>query len=233
MKVKICGLTRREDAAYAAECGADYLGVVFEPQTPRCVSLEQAASILSGLDPLKVAVFGTLHDLEDWSLFDAVQFRSDPDGVEAKLPVRLQIIREYTSSPCLQGEVASERSEDDGGGLGLNLGGRPPSPSLHSGTPPCKQGGEFWESPELIHVDAVVPGHAGGTGVLADWGAAAKIEGRVMLAGGLTPENVAEAIRVVRPYAVDTSSGVEKETKGVKDHALIDAFIRTAKLSSV
>ena len=259
MKVKICGLTRREDAAFAAECGADYLGVVFEPGTPRCVTPEQAASILSGLSPLKVAVFGTLRDLGDWSLFDAVQFRSDPHGVEASLPGHLQIIRGHNIEAV---EVALPPGEEGVPRLG-GEGGRTPSASLRLPPPPpaTRQVEELSPSPregevreqsergggnasrrdaeslrdlrELIHVDALVPGHSGGTGVLADWAAAALIEGRVMLAGGLTPGNVAEAILAVRPYAVDTSSGVEKETKGVKDHALIEAFIRSAKLSSV
>jgi len=80
-------------------------------------------------------------------------------------------------------------------------------------------------------LDAYREGEYGGTGQTFDWdlAVAAKAHGRIILAGGLTPDNVAEAIRRVRPFAVDVSSGVEGSTKGVKDHGKIRAFIQAAK----
>jgi phosphoribosylanthranilate isomerase len=80
-------------------------------------------------------------------------------------------------------------------------------------------------------LDAYREGEYGGTGQTFDWelALAAKAHGRIILAGGLTPDNVAEAIRRVRPFAVDVSSGVEGSTKGIKDHGKIRAFIQAAK----
>lgn len=95
VKVKICGLTRREDVLCAVEAGADSVGVVFEPNTPRCVTLEQARELFEGVSATKVAVFGTLRDLGDWSLFDAVQFLDDPLDLASNLPLHLKIIRGF------------------------------------------------------------------------------------------------------------------------------------------
>lgn len=197
--VKICGITRVEDAEAAAALGADALGFVLWPQSPRHASLETVRRIGAFLQPfvIKVGVF--------------VNPSAGDVGQAAASGIQLAQIH---------GEVPTWP------------GGRPPLPVLravHLGS----NGAESIEPPvpdATILLDAHDPERHGGTGQTVDWNRAALVARlrRVVLAGGLTAANVAEAIGTVRPYAVDVASGVEA-SPGVKDHELMRRFIAAAK----
>lgn len=188
-RVKICGLTRFEDAQCALEAGANALGFVLEPTSPRCLPADSELLVrLSEFGPYvtRVAVFGPPRDV-DLSRFDAVQ--SLGERVDGKRFVR--VLRVVPGSP-----------------LGVDLGD-------------C----------DAVLLDAFSSQQYGGTGERIDWGWAAEFVASsstpVVLAGGLNPSNVADAIRIVRPYAVDVASGVES-APGIKDHDLVRAFIQAA-----
>lgn len=200
IKVKICGITTLEDARTAIDAGADALGFVFFPRSPRHIFPEQAAAIIRHLPPFvqTVGLFvneeaATVNETADHCGLDLVQLHGDetPDycaGVRRRVIKALRI-REIT---CLE---------------------------------PMQQ---YRVSGFLL--DAWSPDAYGGTGRTFNWevAACAAQANRVILAGGLTPANVAEAIRQVRPYGVDVSSGVES-APGRKDAAKVREFIRIAK----
>ena len=201
MKVKICGITSVGDAAAAVAAGADAVGLMFCAASPRRISVETAQTIERTLPPgiLRVGVF------------------ADPAPEEVFLAMR----------QC-----------------GLNL------LQFHGHETPefCRQFGimtmkafRIRDAQSLLEIanyqtdayllDSGVPGLAGGTGVTFNWALAveARTFGRpIFLAGGLTPANVAEAVRTVRPYAVDVSSGVE-QSPGKKDAQKMRAFIDAAR----
>lgn len=195
MKVKICGLTRQLDAELAVEYGADALGFIHEPTSPRFVGDEQYKWIekLSPYTP-KVAVFGRVDRMVFQGVFDLVQ------GVEWEIyplpsPKRIHVVRLRAGQRA--GDIVQQT---------VNA--------------------------SAIMLDAYHEKAYGGTGHRVDWDLAAEIVQRserpVILAGGLNPDNVADAIRRVRPYAVDASSGLEA-SPGVKDPAKIRDFISSAK----
>ncbi len=192
-KVKICGLRRREDVEAALQLGADALGFVLEPTSPR-FSREDDLLFLHGVAPFtpKIAVFGPAPELLTgvFSHIQAVEW-ADWKGVRPQIQsVRL-------------------RSDD----------------TLDSVLERANPG-------KTLLLDAFSSNGYGGMGEQVDWNLAAQIvrvwRYPVILAGGLTPENVREAIEQVRPYAVDVSSGIELEP-GVKSHEKMTAFIRAAK----
>lgn len=193
-RVKICGLARVQDAELAFELGADALGFVFEPSSPRSVVGNRDVLTLPrkfGPYCACVAVFGPFRILphED---FRAVQ-ASEGDPAEG-----VQLIR-----------TVPLRAKADF------------HPALRAGS-----------RADALLIDASVEGMHGGTGQKVDWHLAAEFVNYapkpVILAGGLTPENVAEAVRVVRPYAVDVSSGIES-SPGVKDPIKVRDFIHAAR----
>lgn len=201
LEIKICGLTNVEDAAAAARFGADYLGFVLYPKSPRATNAQAVAEILAALPPAvrAVGVFVNSKRAEiervaaDCRLH-AVQLHGDErpeDFRELPLPVWRAV-----------------RFRD---------GAWRPRPA-------------DWPGATRYVVDAAVPGRYGGTGVAADWEAAGRLaaERPVMLAGGLTLDNLAEAIRAVRPLGVDAASGVETEP-GRKDHRRLRQFIERAR----
>ena len=198
-RIKICGLTRPEDAAATVAAGADALGVVLAPSRRR-VTLDQAAAVFADVPPLvaRVGVFVNAHADQVWEAcarlsLTAVQFHGDetPEACDAA-PV-----------PVIKA-------------LRVGPGFDPAQVDDYRGTVAA------------LLLDTLVPGgEQGGTGVAFDWHAVASRLPRwapVLLAGGLGPDNVAEAIGVLKPYAVDVSSGVEK-APGVKDHRLIERFV--------
>jgi phosphoribosylanthranilate isomerase len=199
MKVKICGLTRREDAICAAEAGADMLGFVFAP-SPRRVTPEQVQLITEDLpgQVLKVGVFVN----EDITTVRAIIEECGLDYVQ------------------LHGDEIPEYCAE--------LGPRAVKAVRVRCAADIDQLRDYACSVYLL--DAFDPIARGGTGTQFDHSLAreAKQYGNIIIAGGLTPDNVADAVRAVRPWGCDVSSGVEKE-KGVKDHALICQFIRSAK----
>jgi phosphoribosylanthranilate isomerase len=199
-RVKICGITSVQDALHAAGCGADALGLVFYPGSPRCVTRRQAREIVAELPPFVVPVglfvncpVEEIGDTAAACGFDTVQLHGDETPDDCRLaPLRA---------------IKALRVRDQASLAGID--GYPVSALL---------------------LDAWVPGSYGGTGKTFNWqlAAAAARAHRVVLAGGLTPDNVAEAVRAVRPYAVDVSSGVES-APGRKDPDLVAAFVRNVK----
>ncbi|MEP0765546.1 MAG: phosphoribosylanthranilate isomerase [Fimbriimonadia bacterium] len=195
-RVKICGITRIEDALAAIEMGAHALGFVLEPSSPRYVGERgDLLQAIASLPPFvsTVAVYGIRGaGRGDWE--EAVSATQAVEGESAK-PL-LRTLR-------LQSEADLARIAEA---------------ARHAAA---------------LVLDAFHPEQMGGTGQPVDWSLAAQVRELspvpVILAGGLTPENVAEAAYVVRPYAVDVSSGVESEP-GLKDHRKIEAFIRAVAL---
>jgi phosphoribosylanthranilate isomerase len=196
-RVKICGITREQDALAAVECGADALGFVFYPPSPRHVSVERAAAIVRRLPPFvtTVALFvnaGTelIARVVEEVAVDLLQFHGDEDPQDCAQHHR-PWIRALAMTPEIDLAAMQARFA---AGRGLLL-------------------------------DAHRPGVPGGTGETFDWDRIPpSLASRIILAGGLNAANVGEAVRRVRPYAVDVSGGVEAE-KGIKDAAKIKAFI--------
>jgi phosphoribosylanthranilate isomerase len=202
-RVKVCGITRPEDAEAADRAGADAVGLIFAP-SPRRIDLQQATAIERVLSPwiVRVGVF-----------VDAGLAAMDRAIAAARLDV-LQLHGRET--PEFVRKVREE--------FGLRI-----VKSVRVGD------GLDLVRPDEYEVDAFlfdtyVPGRAGGTGKTFDWDLAVPWARRVrlILAGGLTPENVGEAVRRVRPYGVDVASGVEREP-GVKDHTKMQRFIANVR----
>ena len=201
VKVKICGITNLVDGLAAAEAGADALGFVFYDQSPRAISIEAAADLIRQLPPcvIKVGVFVNASD-------DLVVRAIRECGLNL-----LQFHGDETPEYCLQFGLLSMKAfrVRDVASMQALL-------NYHT---------EAWL------LDACSPDTPGGSGQTFNWDLAleAQLWGRpFFLAGGLTPDNVAEAVRRTRPYGVDVSSGVEARP-GRKDHAKVRAFIRAAK----
>jgi phosphoribosylanthranilate isomerase len=201
-RIKICGVRDAETAWAAAEAGADAIGLVFVRSSPRYVEPERAAEIMLGLPPFVSSV----------GLFMNPSLEHFCD-VEEVCPTTLVQFHgnedESLVRRCGPGLIKAVRYEAD------------------------TIAGELARWDAVEEVDAIlVDGGAGGEGVSFEWERLAELaEGiskPLILAGGLTPENVGRAIRTARPYAVDVSSGVEKE-RGVKDVGLIDAFCRAVR----
>ncbi len=191
-------MTRAEDARAAVAHGADALGLVFYPPSPRAVDIAQARAVVRGLPPF-VTVVGLFVDEKLERVrevisrvrIDLLQFHGDESPEQCARYERPWIkairVREDTDLPALAGRYA--------GGSGLLL-------------------------------DAYHPAKPGGTGERFDWRLIPpELAARIVLAGGLEPDNVTQAVRKVRPYAVDVSGGVE-QGKGIKDADKIAAFIR-------
>ena len=197
-RVKICGITRVEDALAAVACGCDAIGLVFYDKSPRNVSLAQAASILAAL-PAFISAVGLFVD-------------ASADQVNTTLTtVRLDLLQfhgEESADYCRQFRMPYMKA----------IRVRPGTNLIQCAT-------DYADAKALL-VDAYSEGAAGGTGQVFDWSLIpANLTIPVVLAGGLNAGNVGDAIRRVRPYAVDVSGGVERE-KGMKDADRIAAFMR-------
>lgn len=215
--VKICGLKTLSDALAAIEAGADWLGFNFYPKSPRFIPPEECVRItevvrrefpMVGL----VGVFVNASAEEIRTILrQAGLHRAQLHGDEP---------------PALLAEL---------GGLAFKAIRLRPDQEAEAQVAPYLPQGEEALSPSaspsaFVLLDASVPGLYGGSGQVADWRAAARLAARIplLLAGGLTPENVAEAIRIVRPWGVDVASGVES-APGVKDVEKMRTFIRHAR----
>lgn len=200
IEVKICGLTNRDDVLVALECGADYVGFVLYAGSPRGVTGIELAGILDAVDVQcrPVGVFVN----EDPG--EVVRIARDCNLYGIQLHGD-ENAWDFDSLPSVAWRA-----------LKIIDGVCVPDPSS-------------WNVERYV-LDAAVAGEYGGTGTIADWDVAAAIarNRKLMLAGGLTPDNVAEAVAKVRPAGVDTASGVEKEP-GRKDHQKIEDFIKAAK----
>jgi len=208
VRIKICGLTTPEDARLAAEAGADAVGVNFYPKSPRFVTPTQAAAIVRSLPAFTA-----------------------PVGVFVDMPMRqvcatayqlgLRAVQTYHSTPPTEdsfpfSHVPAFRLKD---AAGLDAVRQFIGQAQSVGRPPA-----------AVLIDAHVEGEVGGTGQRAPWELLAGFDPGVpmILAGGLTPDNVGEAIEGVRPWGVDVASGVES-APGRKDPRKVERFVKIAR----
>lgn len=199
-KVKICGITNLEDAMQAVEAGADALGFVFYARSPRHITPSQVRKIVAELPPFVTTV----------GLFvNASEGRIRRSMAEAQLNV-VQLHGDESPADCL-------------------LEPLPVIKALRVKDAASLDGAERYQVAALL-LDTWCDEHYGGTGKRFDWPLARRLTGRrpLILAGGLTPENVSDAVRLVKPYAVDVSSGVEARP-GKKDHSEVAEFIRRVR----
>ena len=204
-RVKICGITRVEDALTAARSGADAIGLVFYQRSPRHVDIAQARQLADALPPF-VTVVGLFVDAEAAYVHEVLE------SVPLDL---LQFHGDESAQYCAQF-------------------GRPYLKAIRvrAGVDLLQCASDFHGAKGLL-LDAHVEGIPGGTGISFDWAVIPRqLPVPVILSGGLDGENVASAIEQVRPYAVDVSSGVESD-KGIKDAAKIAAFINEVKRTDV
>jgi phosphoribosylanthranilate isomerase len=200
-RIKICGITRADDGLAAVRQGADAIGLVFYPPSPRAVTVEQAQAIVAVLPPF-VTVVGLVVDESRECLQALLQ------------AVRIDLLQFH----------GNEQAADC---VGL---GRPwiKAVRMQEGIDLHALETAYRDASALL-LDAYEPGKPGGTGSRFDWERIpAEMASRIILAGGLNPENIVSAIRQVRPYAVDVSGGVEA-SKGIKDAGKIAAFIEGVK----
>jgi phosphoribosylanthranilate isomerase len=200
-RIKICGITRAVDALAAARSGADAIGLVFYERSPRHVSIAQAKQLVTALPPF-VSVVGLFVNAERTFVREAL----------ANVPLDLlQFHGDESPEYCAQFDHPYLKAIRVKAGVDL-----------------LQCASDFHNAKGLL-LDAHVEGIPGGTGATFDWALIPKqLSLPVILSGGLDVENVAAAIKQVRPYAVDVSSGVEAG-KGIKDAVKIAAFINEAK----
>jgi len=197
VRVKICGITRPEDGVLAARLGADAVGLVFYAPSPRSITVERAKAIVAVLPPFVTRV----------GLF----VNAAPDAIEAVLcAVPLDVLQFHGEEP----------PED------CRRYGRPYIKAVRMRSDVDLRGAAAaYPDASALLLDAYVEGIEGGTGRSFDWSRVPKdLAKPIILAGGLTPDNVAQALAVVNPYAVDVSGGVERD-KGVKDEDKMRRFI--------
>jgi phosphoribosylanthranilate isomerase len=209
VRVKICGITQKEDLDVAAAAGADAVGfVVGVTSSPRNLSLTEAERLIRQVPPFMKSVLVTvprgIADFETYERLnpDAIQIHGE--NLHAAASVRLKIPR-----ILLIGAVNAQLAND------LDVVSR------------------VSRLFDAVLLDSFADGRYGGTGIVHDWELSERVKQIIypkplILAGGLNPENVAEAVRTVEPYAVDVSSGVEQQP-GIKNHQKIIEFIKNAK----
>lgn len=197
-RVKICGITSVGDAELAVEAGTDAIGLIFWPGSKRAVDVGRAQAIAAMVPPLVVTV-GVFVD----EVPDRVRTIADAVGLSA-----VQLHGHETPADWA----------------------RFPRPVLKAMPVEAYAGSPWQSTPAGILVDAHDPVTIGGTGRTVDWEAARAIAAtrRLVLAGGLTPDNVADAVRLVRPWGVDVASGVER-SPGVKDAGKVKAFVQAVR----
>jgi len=197
-RVKICGITRPEDGSEAARLGADAIGLVFYAPSPRAVTVAQAQAVCAALPPF-VSVVGLFVDAPAAEVLEVLQ------------AVPLDVLQ-------FHGDEAPAYCA---------AFGRPYLKALRmrDGLDVAAEARRYAEAQGLL-LDTYVAGAAGGTGQAFDWRRVPQgLEQPLILAGGLTPDNVAAAITIARPYGVDVSGGVE-QAKGIKSAAKMAAFMR-------
>ncbi|RMF81141.1 MAG: phosphoribosylanthranilate isomerase [Nitrospirae bacterium] len=200
VRVKICGITSLEDALAVAEAGADAVGFVFYRRSPRYVTPERAEAIVRQLPPF-ITTVGLFVD-ESGGQVEAIRRRVGLDCLQFHGNESQNYLAQFPCRVIKAIRMASPQA--------------------------ARRIREYQAS--AILVDSYRPGEPGGTGATFDWSWLAAVPPgvRIVLAGGLTPENVGEAIATCRPYAVDCSSGVEK-APGVKDPRRVAAFVRAVR----
>ncbi|MCH8247428.1 MAG: phosphoribosylanthranilate isomerase [Bacteroidetes bacterium] len=207
MEIKICGITNLADARYASAAGADYLGFVQSPESPRYLSTASAGEIIEWVfGPKCVGVFvneevDTINESIRTAGFDLIQLQGN-ETVAMCEAIDRPVIKAFRPAMDInEGDLKEQMSA-------------------------------YREVVEYFLVDAFHPTQFGGTGKTADWNLVASLaaEFPVFLAGGLNPDNVIDALQVVQPAGIDVSSGLESEP-GKKDFEIIDAFFRSLERS--
>lgn len=196
-RVKICGITRAQDAVAVVDAGADAIGLVFYEPSPRAVTLQQAQEIVCTVPAFVsvVALFvnpepSLVQEVLNGVRIDLIQFHGDEDSTFC----------EQFKHPYIKAIRVRQASDVVASSLRF----------------PSAQG---------ILLDSYKPGVPGGTGETFDWSMIpVEQTKKIILAGGLTPENASDAIELVQPFALDVSGGVE-EAKGIKDHGKINQFL--------
>jgi phosphoribosylanthranilate isomerase len=210
VRVKICGITRKEDLDAAAAAGADAVGlVVGVAASPRNISLEKAEKLFRQVPPFVKSVLVTIPTSPD-ELSEACK-KLNPDAVQihGANPRNAALFREKLSvTPLIRAVNANSVDAFEAAQAASKI---------------------F----DAVLLDSLAEGQYGGTGIVHDWTLSKRIRHIIhptplILAGGLNPENIAEAVRVVQPYAVDVSSGVEQQP-GHKDNQKMIEFIKSAK----
>jgi phosphoribosylanthranilate isomerase len=217
-RIKICGITNIGDAIAAADAGADAIGLNFYRKSARHVSRDDAAIILRAA-PAKLFRVGVVVDEE---VADLHQLLTE---LQSATPIGLQAVQlhgdesaQYVSQVRAKYLIRARRLGDKG------------IAAIATDLEACHK---MRRLPDAVLIDADAPGQYGGTGTTVSWGGLADYRRwlhnvPLILAGGLTPDNVAEAIRIVRPHAVDVASGVEA-SPGKKDHAKVRDFVAAAR----
>jgi phosphoribosylanthranilate isomerase len=203
-RIKICGITRKADLASAARCGADAVGLVFYRRSARAVALERAAELAASAPPFVsvVALFVNPDPAEVHSVLERIH----PDLLQFHGDESPEFCESFAAPYVKAARVRS----------GLDL----------------LQYAKEYQSARALLLDAHVEGYGGG-GNTFDWRLVPpELPLPVILSGGLTPENIIDAVRRVRPWAVDVSSGVES-SKGLKDDAKIAAFCEGVRIADV
>jgi phosphoribosylanthranilate isomerase len=205
LRVKICGINNLNDAFAAINYGADALGFVFYPESPRAIIPDEAKKIISSLPPFitTIGVFvdkskKELEKIASYSGIDVIQLHGSepPEFCDfSKKVIKAIRVKELSDIEPLN----------------------------------------RYKNISAFLLDTYSQNVIGGTGHIFNWEIAveAKRFGRIILAGGLNPENIEEAVKFVQPYAVDVASGVEGTKKGIKDHKKLKLFIERAKNASL
>ncbi|AOW79676.1 phosphoribosylanthranilate isomerase [Halodesulfurarchaeum formicicum] len=203
VRVKLCGFTRQADVTRAVEAGVDAVGAIVDVpvETPRAVEVTHAARLFAAVPPFVSTVLVTMPESADRAreLIDRV----DPDAIQVHAglaPAAVEALAEETSAIAAVGHD---------------------EPAIK----------EYADAADGLLVDSTDESGAGGTGQTHDWTATrelTQLDTPIVLAGGLTPENVRSAVTTVGPYAVDAASGVEAEP-GQKDAAAMDQFVAAAR----
>ena len=206
-RTKICGLTREEDLRAVSEAGADAVGFITDVpvDTPREIAPARAADFVAAAPPFLTTFLVTMPDTVERAVELTETVRPDVLQIHGAFgPEDLRFVRVETGTKVV--------------------------PVVDCGDP--DRAAACAEVADAVLVDSTTDGGAGGTGETHDWAATGDLvddlPAPVILAGGLTPENVAEAVRTADPFAVDVASGVESDG-GVKDHDAVRAFVRNAE----
>jgi len=203
-RVKVCGVTRDADREAVVAAGADAVGVItgVPVDTPREVASERAAELVAGVPPLVTSVLVTM-----------------PDSVQAAVALQREVAADAV-------QVHATLPPETVGGLRARV-----DASVVAAVDADDDLADYAEAADALLVDSTDERGGGGTGETVDWARTgervADLDVPVVLAGGLTPENVAEAVETVEPFAVDTATGVEREG-GLKDHDAVRAFVAAA-----
>ena len=199
-RIKICGITRDEDALFAAACGVDSIGLNFHPPSPRFIEIDAALAIRRILPPFVSITALFLDDSEDW--ITQVAHRLRPDY--------LQFHGSESAEFCAAWGIPYLKTIPMGSTVDA---------SAYAARYPTAHG---------FLLDSNAAGRLGGSGDTFDWSRIPSIDRPLLLAGGLSPDNVAEAVGQVKPWGVDVASGVEVSA-GIKDSALVEAFFREVR----